>query len=269
MRVSLGQPIIVENVGGANGSIGVGRAIRAKPDGYTINLGLLPTHVLNGAFYPLPYDLLNDFAPISPLVSSSLFLLVRKTISAKDLKELIVWLKENSNKASAGIATVSQHLLTTFFQKETNTRFVIVSYRGNAAAAQDLAGGHIDLTFGAGEALPLVRTSAIKAYAVTSDTRVAIAPEVPTFVELGLPTLSYSAWAALFAPGATPPEIIGKLNAASMEALRDPAVRARLADLGFEIFPRERQTPDALRAIVKADAAKWWPIINESGIKPQ
>jgi tripartite-type tricarboxylate transporter receptor subunit TctC len=269
MRTSLRQPIIIENVGGADGSIGVGRAARARPDGYTINLGLLPTNVLNGAFYSLPYDLLNDFAPISALVSSPLFLLVRKSIPAKDLKELIAWLKDNPDKASAAIATVSQHLLTALFQKQTSTRFAIVPYRGNAAAAQDLAGGHIDLAFGAGEALSLVRAGDIKAYAVTSDTRMSIAPEVPTFAELGLAALSYSAWIALFAPKATPPEIIGKLNAASAEALLDPTIRSRLIDFGFDIFPRERQTPEALGAIVKADAAKWWPIIEESGIKAE
>jgi tripartite-type tricarboxylate transporter receptor subunit TctC len=267
MRGVLGQPIIVENVSGAGGSIGTGRVARARPDGYTIDLGVLSTHVLNGAFYSLPYDVLNDFAPVSPLATTAAIFYARKTMPAKDLRELIAWLRANPNKASAAIALASGHLLTAFFQKETATQFTFVPYR--SGAMQDLLAGQIDLFFGYPDTLPLVRAGSIKAYAVASDTRFALAPDIPTFREMGLPTVSYPAWYGLFAPKGTPKDIIGTLNAAVVQALAERAVQSRLADLGVEIFPRERQTPEALGALVKADAEKWWPLIKEFGIRAE
>jgi tripartite-type tricarboxylate transporter receptor subunit TctC len=269
MKKSLGQPVIVENVGGADGSIGVGRAARARPDGYTIDLGFLGGHVLNGALLSLPYDVLNDFVPISPLVTSPEVLFSRETLAAKDLNELIAWLKANPNKASMGIVAVGPRLVATLLQKETGTHFALLPYRGLSLAAQDLVAGQIDFLLGAPAFLSLVRAGSIKAYAVTSDTRLAGAPNLPTFAEMGLPALSWSAWYGLFAPKGTPKDIIAKLNAAAVDALADPAVRSRLADLGQEIFPREQQTPEALGAIVKADAEKWWPIIKEFGLKAE
>jgi tripartite-type tricarboxylate transporter receptor subunit TctC len=269
MRRSLGQPIIIENISGAGGSIATGRAARAKPDGYTIDLGILSTHALNATFYSLPYDLLNDFAPISPLATSAVILYAKKTMPAKDLPELIDWLRANPNKASTGIAIASYHLLTAFFQKETATQFTMVPYRGVAAAMQDLVAGQIDLLFNPPDALPLVRAGSIKAYAVISDTRLALAPDIPTFGEMGLSAISYSGWFGLFAPKGTPKDIIGTLNAAVVEALADPAVRSHLADLGLEVFPRDQQTPQALGARVKADAEKWWPLIKEFGIRAE
>jgi tripartite-type tricarboxylate transporter receptor subunit TctC len=265
--MKLAQPIIIENVSGADGSIGAGRAARARSDGYTIDVGFLGNHVLNGALYSLPYDVLSDFAPISPLATTSFVLFARKTMPAKDLKELIVWLKANPNKASAGVAAVGHRLLAAFFQKETGTHFALVPYRGNAPAVQDLAAGQIDLYIGAPDQLPLMRAGSIKAYAVTSDARMVVAPDIPTFGEMGLPALSYSSWLGLFAPKGTPRDAIGKLNAAVVDALSDQAVRSRLIDLGFEIFPRGQQTPEALGALQKADAEKWWPIIKQLGIK--
>jgi tripartite-type tricarboxylate transporter receptor subunit TctC len=269
MRKSLGQPIIIENVGGADGSIGAGRAARAKPDGYTIELGFLGNHVLNGAVYSLPYDLLNDFAPISPLVTFSNVFFTKKAMPAKDLEELIGWLKANPNKASMGVTAVGPRLTAAFFQKETGTQFALVPYRGSAPAVQDLAAGQIDLWFGGPDQLALMRAGSIKAYAVTSETRLAQAPEVPSFAELGLPKISWSAWYGLFAPKGTPKEIVSQLNAATVEALADLAVRSRLIDLGFEIFPREQQTAEVLGALVKADAERTWPIIRAAGIKPE
>jgi tripartite-type tricarboxylate transporter receptor subunit TctC len=265
----LGQHFIIENVGGADGNIGTGRAARARADGYTINIGTISTHVMNGAFYSLLYDVLNDFAPISPLVSAPSVLYARKTMPAKDLNELIVWLKANPNKTSAAIVASTSHLLTAFFQKETETQFNLIPYRGSVPAMQDLMAGQIDLAFATSFQLPLVRAGSVKGYAVTSDTRSPLAPDIPTFAEVGLPGLSFSAWGGFFAPKGTPGDIIGKLNSAVVEALADAAVRSRLADLGEEIFPRERQTPEALSALVKADAAKWWPIIKELKIKAE
>jgi tripartite-type tricarboxylate transporter receptor subunit TctC len=178
----------------------------------------------------------------------------------------MAWLKANPNKASAGIATSFMRLATAFFQKETGTQFTFVPYRGVAPAIQDLVAGQIDLLFSTPDALPLVRAGSIKAYAVTSDTRWALAADIPTFGEMGLPALSFSTWHALFAPKGTPKEIIDRLNAATLRALADPAVQSRLANPGAEIFPRERQTPAALGALVKADAEKWWPLIKEFAI---
>jgi tripartite-type tricarboxylate transporter receptor subunit TctC len=269
MRKSLGQPVIIENVTGADGTIGVGRAARARPDGYTINLGAIGTHVLNGAFYSLQYDLLNVFAPISPLGAFPFIIFARKTMPGQDLRELIAWLKANPNKASVAIFSPGSHLVIYFFQKETGTQFTLVPYRGSAPAIQDLLAGQIDLSLGGADMLSQMRAGSIKAYAVTSDRRLALAPDVPTFAEMGLPGVFFSAWHGLFAPRGTPKDIIGKLNAAAVEALADPAVRSRLAELGTEIFPREQQTPEALGALQKSDAEKWWPIIKESGIKAQ
>jgi tripartite-type tricarboxylate transporter receptor subunit TctC len=182
---------------------------------------------------------------------------------------LIAWLKANPNKASAGVTAASYRLLIALFQKETGTQFTLVPYRGGAPAVQDLVGGQIDFLLDTLVQLPLVRAGTIKAYALTSEMRLALAPDLPTFAEMGLPTLSFSAWGGLFAPKGTPKDIIDKLNSAAVEALADAAVRSRLVDFAYEVFPRERQTPEALDALVKADAEKWWPIIKELGIKAE
>jgi tripartite-type tricarboxylate transporter receptor subunit TctC len=266
MRGLLGQSIIIENVSGADGNIGVGRAVRAKPDGYTLILGTSGTHVLNGAFYSLSYDVLNDFEPVAPLAFFPFVLYARKTMPAQNANELVAWLKANPKGASAGIATTATHLLTAVFQKVTGTQLTLVPYRGSAPEIQDLAAGQIDLGFQPPDNLPLVRGGSIKAYAVTSETR-SLAADIPTFAELGLPQLSFSGWQGLFAPRGTPGEVVGKLNAALVEAMADPAVQSRLVALGMEAFPHERQTPEALGALVKADAEKWWPIIKGFGIK--
>jgi tripartite-type tricarboxylate transporter receptor subunit TctC len=269
MRSALGQTVVVENVGGADGSIGVARVARARPDGYTIVLGVMGTHVLNGVFYSLPYDVLNDFTPIAPLVIAPDVLFARKTMPARDFNELLGWLRANPNQASAGITTVGVRLIASFFQQETGTRVVLVPYRGIALAMQDLAAGQIDLAFETPAQLALVQAGSIKAYAVTSDTRIALALHIPTFRELGLPALSFTAWFGLFAPRGTPIDIVAKLNTAAVEALAEPSVQSRLVGLGFDVFPRERQTPEALGALVKADTEKWWPIIKSSGIKAE
>jgi tripartite-type tricarboxylate transporter receptor subunit TctC len=269
MRGLIGQPIVIEKVSGADGSIGVGRAARARPDGYTIVLGITDTHVLNGAFYSLPYDVVTDFSPVSPLVTQPIVLFASKTLPARDLNELIAWLKANPNKASAGIQAVGSRLRAMFFQQETGTQFALVPYRGAATAIPDLMAGQIDLLFGGPYELPLTRSGSIQAYAVTGETRMALAPNIPTFAEMGLPAVSFSSWDGLFAPRGTPKDIIGGLNAAAVEALADPAVRSRLAVLGLEVFPREQQTPEALGALQRADAEKWWPIIKEFGIKAE
>jgi tripartite-type tricarboxylate transporter receptor subunit TctC len=268
MGTAIGQSIIIENVPGADGSIGVGRAARARPDGYTIEFGTQSINVLNGAFYSLSYDLLSDLTPISPVAAVPSVLYAKTSLPAKDLKELIVWLRANPNKASAGVATVGYRMLMALFQKETGTRFTLVPHRGLAPELQDLVAGRIDFFFDTPVPLQHLRAGEIKAYAVTSDARLAQASDIPTISEMGLPSVSYSPWAALFAPKNVLKEIIGKLNAAAVEALADEALRSRFADLGYEVYPRERQTPEALGDLRKADAEKWWPIIKQLGIKP-
>jgi tripartite-type tricarboxylate transporter receptor subunit TctC len=178
-------------------------------------------------------------------------------------------LKSNPNKALTAVVALGPHLEAAFFQKETGTRFVLVPYRSGPTAMQDLVAGQIDLVISTPDQLPLLRAGSIKALAVTGDTRLAQAPDIPTYGEVGLPALTFYAWIGLFAPKDTPKEIVAKLNATAVEALADPAVQSRLADLGEEIFPRERQTPEALGALVKADAEKWWPIIKQLGIKAE
>jgi tripartite-type tricarboxylate transporter receptor subunit TctC len=268
MRRSLGQPVIIENVTGADGNIATARAVRARPDGYTIEIGSRSTHALNGAFYSLSYDVLNDFAPISPIVTFPYVYYGRKTMPANDLQELIAWLKANPTKASAGIYAVGGRLISAYFQKETGTQFTIIPYRGGAPALQDLVAGHIDIFLaGVTADLPLMRAGSIKAYAVTSERRLAPAPEIPTVGELGLPRLSDSAWVGLFAPKGTPKDIINKLTAAVIDALADAPTRSRLLDLGEEIIPDDQQSPEALRRLQEAEIERWRPIIKELGIK--
>jgi tripartite-type tricarboxylate transporter receptor subunit TctC len=266
MRRSLGQPVMIENVTGAEGRIATGRVARARPDGYTIELGIPSTHGFNNLVYSLPYDVVNDFVPISPVSTTPLVFLARKTLPANNFRELIAWLKANPNSASAATYSSNTRLQAAFFQKETGTQFTIVPYRGSILP--DLLAGQIDLCLGGSPGnLPLVRAGSLKAYAVTSETRLAAAPDLPTFREMGLPRLSYSGWVGIFAPKGTPKDIIGKLNAAAVEALGEPAVRSRIADFGFENFPREQQTPEVLGALQKTATEKWRTIINELGIK--
>jgi tripartite-type tricarboxylate transporter receptor subunit TctC len=272
MRVSLGQPIIIENVSGAAGSLGVGRAARAAADGYTISLGNISSHVLNGAIFTLPFDGLRDFEPVALLASNPQLIISKNALPVSDLKGLIAWLKANPDKASAGTGGSGgvSHVGGVFFQKETGTRFQFVPYRGTNLAQQDLIGGQIDLLFDqAVSALTNIRAGKIRAYAVTAKTRLTSAPDIPTVDEAGLPGLYMSVWNALWVPKGTPKEVIARLNAAAMDAMADPVVRKRLGDLGLELPPRDQQTPEALGAFHKAEIEKWWPIIKAANIKAE
>ena len=272
MRTSLGQIILVENTTGAAGTIGVGRVARAAPDGYTISIGHWGTHVVNGAIYELQYHVFNDFEPVSLIATNPQLIVARKTVPAKDLKELIAWLKANAATATQGTAGhgSGSHVSGVYFQSITGTRFQFVPYRGAAPAIQDLLAGQIDLMFDqVANALPHVRAGKIKAYAVTAKARLAAAPEIPTVDEAGVPGFYISIWRGLFAPKGTPKDIVAKLNAAVADALADPNVRQRLAELGQDVPSREEQSPDALGALHKAEIAKWWPIIKQANIKPE
>ena len=270
MRVSLGQPVIIENVTSASGLVGVARAVRAVPDGYTLGLGTWPTHVLNGALFHLPYDLRTDLEPVSLLASNPLLIVSKKDLPANNLKELIAWLKANPDKALQGATGQgsSGHVAGAFFQKATGTRYQFVFYRGNPQQVQDLISGRLDLMFDfPSSALPHIRAGSIKVYAVADKTRLTGAPEIPTVDEAGLPNFYLTGWHALFMPKGTPKAIIKTLNAAVADALADQSVRKKLIDLGQEFYPQQLLGPEALAAYHKADIEKWWPIIKEAGIK--
>ena len=270
MRSSLGQSVIVENVSGAGGTIGVTRLFRAAPDGYTLAVGQWTSHVGAGAMYPVPFDYLNDFEPVSMLSTAPLWIIGRNNLPAKDLKELIAWLKANPDKASAATTGLGSgiHMCLVYFQNMTGTKFPLAPYRGAAPLMQDLLAGQIDLSCPeAGQTLPQYRAGSIKAYAVLTQKRWFAAPNVPTIDEAGVPGLHFPFWHAVWAPKGTPTDVIAKLNGAIVDALADPGVQQRFNELGHEIAPREQQSPAALAAYHKAEIAKWWPIIKAANIK--
>jgi tripartite-type tricarboxylate transporter receptor subunit TctC len=272
MREQLGQPIIVENIGGAAGTIGVGRVARAQPDGHMISFGNWPTHVLNGAIYPLNYDLIKDFEPISLVSTESVVLTSRKNLAANNLRELMAWLKANPDKASAGTTGPGGigHVVGVFFQKETGTQFQFVPYRGLALATQDMVAGQIDMMFDtSANAIPHVRSGNIKAFAVTSPTRLTAAPDIPTVDEAGLPGFHISNFRGFWAPKGTPREVVLKLNGAIKSALTNPGIQKRLGELGQELFQADRLTPEALGIMQKAEIEKWWPVMKAANIKAQ
>lgn len=270
MRFSLGQPIVIENVGGANGSIAVGRVARAAPDGYTVSLGLWNTHVSNKALYDLKYDVVDDFEPVALLAGFPLMIVARKDMPAKDLQQFIAWLKANPGRATQGSAGAGSmgHLAGVHFQNTTGTHILHVPYRGSAPAMQDLVAGHTDMMIDAPVTiLPQLRDGAIKAYALLAKSRLVQAPEVPTGDEAGLPGFHVSNWLGFWVPKGTPKDIVDKLNAAAATSLADSTVRQRLADLGYDVPPREQQTPGALGALQKAEIDKWAPIIKSAHIR--
>ncbi len=270
LQGALGQTVIVENMGGANGSVGAARVARSSPDGYTFIVGNWNNFVANGAVYDLKYDLRTDFTPIALLTETPLLITARNTLKAKNLKEFIAWLKANPDTATEGLAGIGAigQLVGIEFQKETRTHFRGIPYRGGGPAVQDLVAGRIDFILNsASDTLPQVRSGAIKAYAVTAPQRLPALSEVPTVDEAGLPGFYFSQWFGFWGPKEVPADIVGAMNSALVKALANPAVQSRLADLGHRVFPRERQTPDALAALHKAEINKWWPIIREAGIK--
>jgi tripartite-type tricarboxylate transporter receptor subunit TctC len=271
MKTTLGENVIVENVSGASGTIAGAKVARAEPDGYTLSVGQWTSNVGPAAIYSLPYDMLKDFEPVSLLTTSYLWIVGKPSLPAKDLKELVAWLKANPGKASVGTVGVGSaaHLCVVDFENKTGTKVQIVPYRGGAPALQDVAGGQIDLAcLETSQTLALYRSDKIKVFGVAASKRWFAAPEVPTLDEAGVPGVHIAFWHGLWAPKGTPKPIIAKLNGAAVEAFADPAVQKRFKEIGHALPSREEQTPEALYAFHKAEIDKWTPIIKAAGIKP-
>ena len=270
MTPILGQQIVVENVTGAAGTIGVAKVARAAPDGYTIGIGHWSTHVVNGAIYALPYHVFDDFAPIALVASNPQLVITRKDLPANNLQELIAWVRTNQGKVTAGTAGIgsASHIGGIYFEKLTGARLTFIPYRGAGPAMQDLLAGQFDMMLDqAANSLPQVRSGRIKAFAVTAKQRTPAAPDLPTVDEAGLNGLYISVWHGLWLPKSTPQEIVMRCNAAVVETLKDPVVRQRLEELGQEIPTPDQQTPQALAAYHKREIDLWWPLIKAAGIK--
>ena len=271
MSRALGVNVLVEDITGAAGTVGVGRVAHAAPDGYTISLGHWSTHVVNGAIYKLPYDLLRDFEPIALLPSNPMLIVSRTTVPATNLKDLIAWIKskDNVDAGTAGVGSGS-HIAGVYFEKLSDVRLQFVPYRGTGPALLDMIGGRIDVMVDqASNSAQQVRDGKIRAYAVTARTRIPTFPDIPTVDEAGVPGFYINIWHGLWAPAGTSKDIVAKLNRAVVAALADPSVRERLAALGLEIPAPDQESPAALGALQRAEIDKWWPIIKAAHIEAE
>ncbi|SHH36542.1 tripartite tricarboxylate transporter substrate binding protein BugD [Bradyrhizobium erythrophlei] len=270
MQRSLGQTITIENVTGAAGSLGVGRVVRSPPDGYTVSIGHLGTHVANGAIYKLGYDLVTDLEPVVLLPSNPMIIVSKNAVPAKSLKELLTWLKAKPSPPTAGTAGAGSgsHIAGLYFENATGIKLQYVPYRGTAPALNDLVAGQIDIIIDqTSNSISQVRAGTIRAYAVTDDKRVESASDIPTTDEAGLSGFHMTLWSGLWVPKGTPKEVVAKLNGAAVEAMNDPAVRKKFEDLGLQMPAPDELSPDALGAWQKAEIAKWWPMIKAADVK--
>lgn len=269
MRVPLGQPVVIENVGGAGGSIGVGRVARAAPDGYTFDIGQWDTHV-GSIIYKLDYDLEKDFEPIGLISNNPQLMVAKNDLAANTLGDLVTWMKANPGKINFVNQNAAANVTGVLFENLTKQKVQFIPYRGAGPAMTDLISGTVDLLVVQGAvALPQIRADKIKALANLSATRSASMPDIPTADETGVPGLYMSGWFGFYAPKGTPKDIIAKLNAATVEALADPALQKRFSELGLDVASRAQQTPEGLAAFQKAEIEKWWPIIKSAGIGAQ
>src|ERR1700716_3913278 len=270
MKTTLGEAVLIENVTGAGGSLGVGRTVRSPPDGYTVGFGHLGTTVANGAIYKLGYDLVADLEPVVLLPSNPMIIVSKNAIPAKSLNELLAWLRAKPTPATAGTAGAGSgsHIGALYFENVSGIKLQYVPYRGTAPAMNDLIAGQIDLIVDqTSNSINQVRAGTIRAYAITDSKRVESAPDVPTTDEAGLPGFHMTLWSGLWVPKDTPKDIVAKLNAAAVDALNDPAARKQLENLGLQMPPKDQLTPEALGAWQKAEIAKWWPIIRAANVK--
>jgi tripartite-type tricarboxylate transporter receptor subunit TctC len=270
MKATLGEPLLIENVTGAGGSLGVGRTVRSPPDGYTIGFGHLGTNVANGVIYKLGYDLVSDLEPVVLLPSNPMIIVSKNAVPAKSLGELLAWLKARPIPATAGTAGAGSgsHIGALYFESVTGIKLQYVPYRGTAPAMTDLIAGQIDLIVDqTSNSISQVRAGAIRAYAVTDTKRIESAPDIPTTDEAGLAGFHMTLWSGLWVPKNTPKDIVVKLNAAAVDALNDPAVRKQLENLGLQMPPRDRLSPEALGTWQKAEIAKWWPMLKAANVK--
>jgi tripartite-type tricarboxylate transporter receptor subunit TctC len=270
IKVTLGEAVLVENVTGAGGSVGVGRAVRSAPDGYTISFGHLGTHVANGAIYKLGYDLVTDLEPVALLPSNPMIIVSKKEVPATSLTEFLAWLKAQPSPPTAGTAGAGSgsHIAGLYFENVAGVKLQYVPYRGTGPAMNDLVAGQIDLIVDqTSNSIGQVRAGNIRAYAITDAKRVESASDIPTVDEAGLPGFHMTLWSGLWVPKDTPKDVVAKLNAAAVEALNDPAVRKQLENLGLQMPPKDKLTPEALGAWQKAEIVKWWPMIKAANVK--
>jgi tripartite-type tricarboxylate transporter receptor subunit TctC len=272
MKDTLGQPVVVENIGGGAGTIGVDHVAHATGDGYTLVLGNVETIVFTPLTMAISYNPLTDLVPVALLPSYPFILVTTNDVPAKNLKELIGWIKASPDKVLQGTigAGTMQQLCGLLMQQDLGVKWQFVPYRGGPPAMQDLLAGQINfMCTTTGGFLPLVRDGKIRAYAVTAKKRIAAAPDIPTADEAGLPGLYTSVWNALWAPKGTPRDAIAKLSAAITTALADPEFQKRVADMGLDMPDADQRTPEALGALRQADVDKWWPIIKAAGLKAE
>lgn len=268
MSRELGQQIIIENVTGAAGTIAMAKLARSAPDGYTIGIGHLGTNVVNAAVYKkLTFDLLGDLVPIARLPANPMLIVSSNQVPAKTLKELVAYLKANQvSGGTAGMGSGS-HIGALAFSTATGANYQLVPYRGTGPAMQDLISNQIQVMVDqSSNSLPQAQAGKIRAYAVTSPKRSAAMPDIPTAAEAGYP-IEVSIWNGLWAPKGTPKAVIDKINAAAVAALKDPAVRKRMEELGQDLPTIEEMAPAAFAAFQKAEFAKWKPIIEKAGVK--
>ena len=272
MRKTLGQPVLVDNTTGAGGSIGTGKVVKSPPDGYMVSIGHWGTHVVNGVYYTLPFHVLNDFEPVAMIATNPQVIISKNAVPAKTLKELNAWIIANQHKALMGTGGIggASHMVAVYYGNRIGVKFQFIPYKGGAPALAALLGGEIDLyVTQVSNIASHVKAGKVRAYAVTSPTRQPAAPDIPTVDEAGLPGLHTAIWHGIWLPKGTPRDVVMRLNAALVETLHDPAIRARFAELGQEIPPREQLTPEALFAHHKAEIDKWWPIIKDAGLKAE
>ncbi len=270
MQRTLGETLLIENVTGAGGSLGVGRTVRAAPDGYTVGFGHLGTNVANGAIYKLGYDLVADLEPVVLLPSNPMIIVSKNAVPAKSLKELLAWMKAKPAPTTAGTAGAGSgsHIAGLYFENVTGIKLQYVPYRGTAPALNDLVAGQIDIIVDqTSNSISQVRAGTIRAYAVTDEKRVDSAQDIPTTDEAGLPGFHMTLWSGLWVPKDTPKAIVAKLNAAAVDALNDPAVRTKMENLGLQMPAQDQLTPEALGTWQKAEIAKWWPMIKAANVK--